>query len=98
MQTRVSLFVAALTLAAGARAQTSRGAISGTVTDNSGGMVANAAITLTHAHAGVRRSTVSNGAGMYRFDAVDLGLYELSVAHPGIAISLTAAYGACGCR
>jgi len=93
MQTRISLLIAVLALAIGAPAQTSRGAISGTVTDNSGAVIADAEITLTHTQAGVRRSTVSNAAGIYRFDAVDLGLYELKVAQAGFRLSLATAIG-----
>jgi hypothetical protein len=31
----------------------------------------------------VRRAAATNEAGIYRFDAVDLGAYELKVTHPG---------------
>jgi carboxypeptidase family protein len=45
--------------------------------------VAHAAISLTHIETGLRRSAMSNEAGIYRFDAVDLGTHELRVTHPG---------------
>src|SRR5205807_97096 len=32
---------------------------------------------------GAKLSTLSNDSGVYRFDAVDLGVYELEVTHPG---------------
>jgi hypothetical protein len=38
---------------------------------------------LTGVETGVRLSTETNDAGVYRFDAVDLGVYHLQVAHPG---------------
>jgi len=38
---------------------------------------------LIGADTGVNLSTESNDAGVYRFDAVDLGVYELQAAHPG---------------
>jgi hypothetical protein len=42
-----------------------------------------ARVTLTGVETGVRLSTGSNDAGVYRFDAIDLGVYEPQVAHPG---------------
>src|SRR5215475_13096369 len=75
--------LAVLLLAVTAQAQTSRGTVSGTVVDPSGAVVGGARVALTHTGTGVQRSTTSNGAGIYRFDAVDLGAYELKVTHPG---------------
>src|SRR5262249_23061658 len=64
-------------------AQTSRGTVTGTVLDPSGAVIGGARVTLTGIDTGVRLSTASNEAGVYRFDAVDLGAYELQVEHPG---------------
>lgn len=36
--------------------------------------------------------TKSNDAGVYRFDAVDLGMYDLQVTYPGFRVFLGAAY------
>src|SRR5437016_14407726 len=79
----MSPVTAILTLAVVAHAQTSRGTVSGTVTDPSGAFVARASVALTHTETGVRRSATTNEAGIYRFDAVDLGTFELRVAHLG---------------
>ena len=46
---------------------------------NVGAVVAGASVVLTHTETGVRRSGSSNEAGIYRFDAVDLGVYEIEV-------------------
>jgi hypothetical protein len=46
-------------------------------------VIAGARVVLTGTEIGVRRSTLSNEAGIYRFDTVDLGTYELGVTHPG---------------
>ena len=89
----IPLMAAALALAVGARAQTSRGAVSGTVTDSSGAVIAGADITLIHSHNGVRRSTASNEAGIYRFEAVDLGLHELKVDHAGFRLFVATGVG-----
>ena len=72
-----------LALALAANAQTSRGTVTGTVLDPTGAVVRGARITLTGVDTGVKLSTVSNDGGVYRFDAVDLGVYQLQVAHPG---------------
>ena len=92
MRTLFSI-LAALALAIAADAQTSRGAVSGTVTDNSGAVVAGTNITLTHAQTGVRRSSLTNDAGIYRFEAVDLGPHELKAAHPGFTLFTATAVG-----
>src|SRR5215467_1554847 len=72
-----------LALTATAHCQTSRGTVTGTVLDPSGAALKDANITLTGQQTGIRLSTVSNEAGAYRFDAVDLGVYDLHVIHPG---------------
>jgi hypothetical protein len=77
-------FVAALVVLAGAaHAQTSRGTVAGTILDPAGAIIGGAQVTLTGVETGVRLSTESNDAGVYRFDAVDLGIYNLQVTHPG---------------
>jgi len=63
--------------------QSSRGSLSGTVSDPSGATVAGAAVELRSQETGVPRSTLSNDAGLYRFDAVDPGTYELNVKAGG---------------
>jgi len=93
MRSQVSSFAVALMLALAAQAQTSRGTVSGTVTDPSGAVVAGAGIGLTHTETGVRRSGTSNEAGIYRFDAVDLGVYELKVTQPGFKSYLATGIG-----
>jgi Carboxypeptidase regulatory-like domain len=40
-------------------------------------------VTVTNEQTGIRLTTGSNEAGVYRFDAVDLGVYNLKVVHPG---------------
>src|SRR5437763_11979145 len=64
-------------------AQTSRGTLSGTVTDTSGAVVTNATVTIKQTTTGVTRQTTTNAAGLYRFDAVDLGLYTVSIQAAG---------------
>src|SRR5262249_48170047 len=78
------LRLAALLLVAfSANAQTSRGTVTGTVLDRTGAVISGASVTLTGVETGVRLSTNSNDAGVYRFDAVDPGTYDLTVSLPG---------------
>jgi hypothetical protein len=72
-----------LALGLAAHAQTSRGTVTGTVLDMSGAVVTSARVTLTGVDTGLKLSTASNDAGVFRFDAVDLGVHELRIAHPG---------------
>ncbi|HWX55571.1 MAG TPA: carboxypeptidase regulatory-like domain-containing protein [Verrucomicrobiae bacterium] len=77
----VSLFLFALFSAA--LAQTSRGTLTGTVTDSTGAVVSSATVKITHKETGVSRETTTNSSGIYRFDAVDLGTYTVSVQGAG---------------
>lgn len=61
-------------------AQTSRGTVSGLVTDSSGASVPNASIEL---RGQTVRTTQTNEAGAYRLDAVDPGDYRLIVKAAG---------------
>src|SRR5882672_3743774 len=64
-------------------AQTSRGTVSGTITDSTGAVISGAAVTLTNTATTVSRSTVTNSEGIYRFDAVDLGDYTIKFTAAG---------------
>lgn len=66
---------------ASAQGTTSR--ISGNVIDRSGGVIPGAAVTLTSETTGVAFTTVTNAAGNYAFDAVQVGTYTLSVELAG---------------
>ena len=89
-----TLRLAALLLVAiSANAQTSRGTVTGTVLDPTGAVIAGASVTLTGVETGVRLSTSSNDAGVYRFDAVDLGTYDLTVSLPGFRTYLSSRIG-----
>jgi len=71
-----------LSLAAPALAQVSA-SLAGTVTDQSGGLVPAAAITVTNVDTGASRSTVSGAAGQYQFSSLPVGHYEVRGAKPG---------------
>jgi hypothetical protein len=62
--------------------------LSGTVTDQSGGLVSAAAVTVTNADTGASRSTVSDSAGRYRFFSLQVGGYELRGSKPGFTVEV----------
>lgn len=68
-----------------AQAQTSRGTLTGTVTDNSGAVISNAKVKITQTGTNVVRDTTTNTVGFYRFDAVELGTYVVAASAPGFA-------------
>jgi outer membrane receptor protein involved in Fe transport len=79
----VGLLLAIVSVAA--MAQTSRGTLTGTVTDSSGAIVVDATVKLTEIATGVSRQTTTNAAGIYRFDAINLGTFNLSVQAKGFS-------------
>lgn len=79
------LFVFALLLSITSvmSAQTSRGTVSGVVTDPTGAVITDANVTLTNTETNVARTATTNGEGFYRFDAVDLGTYTVTIEATG---------------
>ena len=81
MKTQIFRLIALLlSLSFTAFAQTSRGTVSGIVADQTAAVIPGAAITLTNNETGLVRTTVTNGEGLYRFDAVELGTYSVKVS------------------
>ncbi|HZO55676.1 MAG TPA: carboxypeptidase regulatory-like domain-containing protein, partial [Bryobacteraceae bacterium] len=64
-------------------AQTSRGTLTGIVTDAQGAAMPGAQVSLRNEETNVRRQTTANEAGLYRFDAIDPGQYQISVEAAG---------------
>lgn len=79
---RVWLFIAVLSNAI-VFGQTSRGTVTGIVSDPSGSAVPGATVELKGTQTGVSRSTITNQTGVYRFDAVDLGEHDLTIKAQG---------------
>jgi hypothetical protein len=67
-------------LAGYAYGQQGTGVITGTVTDPSGAVIPNVAVTLYNANTGVQRTARTNAVGIYRFDFADVGTYDLRVS------------------
>src|SRR5947208_1563362 len=65
-------------------AQTTLGAVSGTVRDLTGGVIPNASVTLTNTATNVVANANTNEVGFYIFPAVVPGAYTLSAQSPGM--------------
>ncbi|MFZ0743609.1 MAG: carboxypeptidase-like regulatory domain-containing protein, partial [Terracidiphilus sp.] len=76
------LMVLALACVEG-RAQSTQGAVVGSVKDAGGAVVPGANVTLTNTAEGTFRTAKSNGVGDYRFLDVKAGTYSLAVVAPG---------------
>lgn len=79
------LAIFALALPMRARAQSDNGSIVGTVTDQTGAVVPNAAITVTSSASGLVFHAVSNSSGNFNIFAVPRGNYQAVVKAPGFA-------------
>ena len=85
-QSLAACLVAAMLLALSApafAAQTSRGTVTGVISDPQGAAIPGATVELKNIGTNQSRNTTTNDAGLYRFDAVDLGKYDLRIAAQG---------------
>ncbi len=67
--------------------QATTGTISGTVTDPTGAVIPQAAVTVTNTSTGVVSSTTANASGHYAFLSLPPGTYNLSAVKTGFATS-----------
>ena len=75
--------VALLLMGITGSAQTFRGAINGTVTDQTGAVLAGAAVKATDTGTGIVLSTVTTGDGQFAFQDLPAGTYQVSVTSSG---------------
>jgi len=78
----------AVSLAAMVWAQSQNASISGQVTDESGGFVANAVVTLTASERNTVLKVTCDANGRYSFPNLPPGTYETSVTAPGFKTSV----------
>src|SRR6266481_2906057 len=64
---------------------TASAALQGTVTDQSGAVVAGVKVTITSKDQGWSRTSTTSDAGLYRFELLAAGSYSLRIAHAGFA-------------
>ena len=80
---RVLRVVAVLVLTGGMAWAQATAQISGTVKDDSGGVLPGATVTVTQTDTGFSRNTVSDGEGAYRLTNLPVGPYKLEVTLEG---------------
>ncbi len=86
-----ALFLCLMVLLAGTSAvwaQTaSTGALTGTVIDQSGGVVAGATVTVTNNGTGQERTATTDSSGSYKFSLLNPGNYSVKFSAPGFKTS-----------
>ncbi len=80
---RIALILSLFCCLPFANAQADRGGVSGKITDNTGAILPNAAITLRNEATGVSQTATANSSGDFVFQLLNPGAYTLSVAVPG---------------
>jgi outer membrane receptor protein involved in Fe transport len=71
------------------QAQVLYGALTGTVTDASGAVVAGAKVTALETRTGVSQEATTDSSGIYRFSAMLPGTYKITIAATGFATQET---------
>jgi Carboxypeptidase regulatory-like domain/TonB-dependent Receptor Plug Domain len=64
-------------------AQTAAGRIIGKVTDQSGGPVGDASVTVKNTATQIEQRTTTDGDGFYQVPGLPIGVYEVRIEHPG---------------
>src|SRR3974390_37247 len=77
------LSVLFLASAISAPAQTLKGTILGTITDQTHAVIPAVSVSLTEVNTNFHRVEVSNDSGFFAFANLDPGTYRIDVAHPG---------------
>jgi len=75
--------VAALIITASLHGQATNGSINGTVTDQTGGVVAGCTVTLSNVGTTETRTTATNDSGFYQFRNLSPGRYSVTVEKQG---------------
>ncbi len=83
MSSMIRLMGLVLVLGAVAWAQTDRGAITGTVTDQSGAVVPEAKVKATHVNTNAVRTTTASAAGDYTIPTLQAGTYRIEIEAKG---------------
>jgi hypothetical protein len=65
------------------RAQQTLGGITGVISDSSGAVLSDVAVTVAETQTGLTRNTKTNDSGGYLFPNLPIGNYALTFAHPG---------------
>ena len=84
-----SLFLLVFMVPALHAQEAGKGTIQGTVTDPTGAVIPNAAITLVAPVTDAKLSTKTDGSGIYVFPNIAVGTYNVTVAAPGFKTYVT---------
>ena len=76
-------FGAILCVAGVSSAQVDRSGLSGTVTDSSGRLLAQAHVAVVENTSGLQREAISNSSGNYSVPQLPVGIYTVSIEHQG---------------
>ncbi len=82
-----TLLSAALLLSLPALALAQEATIVGTVTDPSGGVIANVNLTITNVNTGATRTLITNGVGQYVAPGLPIGTYDLKAEASGFKVA-----------
>src|ERR1035441_10391822 len=84
MRVGLSMLVVIMALCATiSRAQVATGNIRGTVSDSTGGVLPNCAVTITHTDTGLERKVTTNERGDFNAPSLPVGEYKLTVGAAG---------------
>jgi outer membrane receptor protein involved in Fe transport len=87
---RIAIAFAAVLLVAGSlSAQTFRGTILGTVTDQSGAVVSGAKVKVRNTATGLERTTETSSDGSYSVPELPIGTYTVTISESGFQTSVT---------
>lgn len=81
----LALMLAVFFLPSLAHAQLTRGALSGTVTDATGAVIAEANVKVTNVNTNQVRTATTNSEGIYRLAALEPGSYRITIQKTGFA-------------
>jgi hypothetical protein len=84
----VSVLILALCLRQAGAQTAGTASVSGTVTDPTGAVVANASVTLTNTERGTSRTTVTDQSGLYSMPNLPVGAYSLKASVAGFETSV----------
>ncbi len=85
------VLVTVLAAASALFGQTFRGTVLGTVTDQSGAVIAGAKVSVKNANTGLERSTQTSADGSYSVPELPIGSYTVTVSQTGFQTSVTTA-------
>ncbi|MGO9123716.1 MAG: TonB-dependent receptor domain-containing protein [Terriglobales bacterium] len=83
------VLVAVLVTATAVFAQTFRGTVLGTVTDQSGAVISGAKVSVKNANTGLERTTQTSADGNYSVSELPIGSYTVSISQAGFQTSVT---------